>query len=93
LRGLTTERGEGGDITSFFRFDDRERLAKTWRDFGGSSEELPLSELHYWEPGADHAGLIVARTLVDARGSRYSQGASIVAAENPHWGICGEPFM
>ena len=66
LLELVGDRGPGGALASSYRYDEMERLAAHWADFGGSSEAEPLQTLGYRFPAGDAPGLIRIQTLVDA---------------------------
>ena len=81
MRELVGDRGPSGVLTSQFRFDDMERLSKSWQDFGGSSESQPLSELSYLFPDHDRPGAILERSLIDADRGIVNESAALVGSD------------
>ncbi|HWM84279.1 MAG TPA: HNH endonuclease, partial [Kofleriaceae bacterium] len=88
LLELVGDRGPGGVLTSSFRYDGMERLAKRWTDFGGSSETMPLEAIDYQFPTTDFPGLIQVSALIDAAAATrqetaawtYPDGAALASA-------------
>jgi RHS repeat-associated protein len=76
LLELIGDRGAGGVLTSSFRYDGLERLAKRWTDFGGSSETQPLEAIDYQFATADFPALVQVSSLVDAAAQIRQASAS-----------------
>lgn len=66
MRTLRTDRGVGGVLRRFFRYDGFERLAREWDDLRGGSETNPLVSVKYTFADARHPGSITAEKLVTA---------------------------
>jgi len=76
LLELVGDRGPSGVLTSSFRYDGMERLAKRWADFGGSSEPQPIETIGYRLPTATLPGLIRISSLIDIATATRQQSAS-----------------
>jgi RHS repeat-associated protein len=74
------------NASSYFRYDGRERLAKTWDDVSGASETRPLVSYTYRDATTTHPGRIDTRTLADAITGTSRLTATLVAAT-------GEPLV
>jgi RHS repeat-associated protein len=74
------------NASSYFRYDGRDRLAKSWDDISGGSETRPLTSYTYQEPTTTRPGRIDTRTLADAITGTSRLTATLVAAG-------GEPLV
>ncbi len=80
VKALSLDRG-GLGVTSFFRYDGFERLAKRFRDLGTSSEAAPLEAIEYAFATADAPASVRARTLVAPGSSHEAVGLATASGE------------
>ncbi|MGN6111283.1 MAG: RHS repeat-associated core domain-containing protein, partial [Kofleriaceae bacterium] len=68
-------------LTTYFRYDGRDRLASSWDDLSGSTEAMPLAAYTYQDATATAPGRIDHRALADVNGNLTRHAVALVAAD------------
>ncbi len=80
VRSLTVRHGSLA-VTSSYRYDARERLAKTWSDAGNATEVRPETAYFYRDASGARPALVRMVSLVDGTFGIFSESAEIFSAD------------
>jgi RHS repeat-associated protein len=85
IRALSTMRPDA-PTTTFYRYDERDRLASSWDDLTGSTEQMPLVAFTYQDATHSAPARVDSFALADATANVSRHAVALVGAD-------GEPLV